>query len=134
MVVVYGPPIRPYGRCQRPFQRPIRAAMTSPWESPQALAFVGFPTRNNVRRFSGICATRSVLMTSSTRRACSRRARLIPETRSACSVNRTRGMQHKMPRTRAHVGTCVFQIYLTLASILPICTTVFFDTRDVPAP
>ena len=136
MVVVYGTPVRPYGRCQRPFQWPIRAALTSPWESPQALAFAGFPTRNNVRRFSGICAARSGLMTSPTRRACSRRTHLVPETRSVCSVNRTRGMQHEMPRTRAHMhmGTPVFRIHLTLASILAVRATVFPDTRDVHAP
>ena len=134
MVEVYGTPVRPSGHYQRPFQGPIRAAMTSPWESPQALVFAGFPTPNNVRHFSGICAARSGLMTPPTRRACSWRARLVPETRSACSENRTRGMQHKMPRTRAHVGTRVFQIHLTLASILAVRLTVFSNTWDVPAP
>ena len=43
-------------------------------------------------------------------------------------------MQHVMPRTRAHVGTRVFQIHLTLAAILTVHATVFFETRDGPAP
>ena len=66
-----------------------------------------------------------------------RHAPNVPETRSARSArsaNRTRGMQHVMPRTRAHVGTRVFQIHLTLAAILTVHATVFFETRDVPAP
>ena len=45
-------------------------------------------------------------------------------------------MQHVMPQTRAcaHMGTPVFQIHLTLAAILTVHATVFFDTWDVPAP
>ena len=38
--------------------------------------------------------------------------RIVPWTRSA---HRTRGMQHVMPRTRAHMGIHVFQIHPTLA-------------------
>ena len=116
MVVVYGTPIRPYGQCQRPFQRPIRAAMTSLRQFHSALARGEFPTRD-VRCLSGIRAARFPVMTSHAHRACSWRVRNVPETRSA---HRTRGMQHVMPRTRAHVGTRVFQIHLTLAAILTV--------------
>ena len=115
MVAVCGTPVRPFGRYQRPLRWPIRAAMTSPCTSQQALALAGFPTRASVCCFPGIRAARFPPMTSLAHRACAvsragQHARIITETRSARSVNRTRGMQHVMPRTRAHVGTRVFQI------------------------
>ena len=105
MVAVYGMPVRPYGRCQRPLRWPIRAAMTSPCTSQQALAFGEFPTWDDVRCFPGIRAARFPV-TSLTHRACAvshagQHARIVPETRSA---DRTRGMQHVMPRTRAHIS------------------------------
>ena len=133
MVVVYGMPVRPYGRCQRPFQWPIRAAMTLLRQFRIALARGEFPTPD-VRCLSGIRAARFPVMTSHAHRACSWHARNVPETRSERSAHRTRSMQHEMSRTRAHVGTRVFQVHLTLASILTVRATVFSDTRDVPAP
>ena len=134
MVEVYGMPVRPYGQCQHPFQWPIRAAMTSLRQFHSALARGEFPTRD-VRCLSGIRAARfPPMMTSHAHRACSWRARNVPETRSARSANRTRGMQHVMPRTRAHVGTRVFRIHLTFVAILTVLATVFFNMWDVPAP
>jgi len=105
MVVVYGTPVRPSGRCQRPFRRPILAAMTSLCQLQSALAHGEFPTRDDVRCFSGIRDLRFPV-TSPAHRACSRHVRFVPGTRSVCSANRTRGMQHVMPRTRAraHMG------------------------------
>ena len=139
MVAVYGTPVRPHGRYQRPLRWPIRAAMTSPCTSQQELALVGFPMRANVRCFPGIRAARFPPMTSLAHRACAvscagQHARIVPETRSVRSANRTRGMQHVMPCTGAHVGPRVFQIQPTLAAILTVRATVFSETRDVPAP
>jgi len=138
MVAVYGTPVRPYGRYRRPLRRPICAAMTSPCTSYRALALVGFPTQDYVRRLPGIHAARFPL-TSPAHRACAvchagQHERIVPETRSACSANRTRSMQHVMSRTRAHMGTPVFRIPSTLAYILTVRVTVFPETRDVPSP
>ena len=139
MVAVYGLPVRPFGRYQRPLQWPIRAAMMSPCTSQQALAFVGFPTRDDMRCFPGIRAARFPPMTSLAHRACAvsragQHARIITETRSARSVKRTRGMQHVMLRTHAHVGTRVFQIKTTLAAILAVHEALLNPTRSVSAP
>ena len=102
-------PVRPYGRYQCPLRWPIRAAMTSPCTSQQALALAGFPTRVHMCCFPGIRAARFPPMTSLAHRACAvsragEHARIVPETRSVRSANRTHGMQHVEPRTRAHVG------------------------------
>ena len=132
MVVVYGTPVRPSGRCQRPLQRAIRAAMTSLCTSQQALARGEFPTRDDERRLPGIGAAR-FLVTSPAHRFCSRRARFVPGTRSVCSANRTRGMQHVMPRTRAHVGTHVFRIQL-LSAILTVHAAGLCPTWNVSGP
>ena len=70
MVAVYGMPVRPYGRCQRPLRWPIHAAMTSPCTSQQALAFAGFPTWDDVRCFPGLRAMRFPPMTSLAHQAC----------------------------------------------------------------
>ena len=59
--------------------------------------------------------------------------RIIPWTRSARSTNRTRGMQHVELRTRAGMGTRLFQIQ-SLVAILAIHATVSFETRDVHTP
>ena len=130
MVEVYGTTIRPSGRYQRPLRWTINAAMTSPGASHRALAFAEFRTRNNVRHFSGICATRFPPMTSHAHRACSRRVRLVPGTRSAHSADRTRGMQHMVPRTRVPV----FQIHLTTLAILTIHAAGLCPTWNVSGP
>ena len=131
-------PIRPYGRYQRPLRWPIRAAMTSPWASQQALAFAGSPTRANVCCFPGIRAARSPPMTSPAHRACAvSRAgwheRIVLGNRSARSANRTRGMQHVMPRTRAHVVTRVFQIP-SLAYIFAVHAAGSYPTWSILTP
>ena len=138
MVAVYGMPVRPYGRCQRPLRWPIRAAMTSPCTSQQALAFGEFPTWDDVRCFPGIRAARFPV-TSLTHRACAvshagQHARIAPETRCTRSVNRTRGTQHVEPRTCAHVGTRVFQIPSTLATILAVHAAGLCPTWKVSRP
>jgi len=123
----------------RPLRWPIRAAMTSPCTSQQALALAGFPTWEYVRCFPGICAARSGPMTSPAHRACAvsragQHARIIPETRSARSANITPGMQHVMPRTRPHVGTPVCRIHPTLAYILAVHAAGSYPTWNISGP
>ena len=139
MVAVYGTPVRPYGRYRRPLRRPIRAALTSPCTSQQALAFAGFPTRDTVRCFPSIRTARSGPMTSPAHRACAvsragQHTRIVPETRSARSANRTCGTQHVMPRTRAHVGTREFRIQPVLAYIFAVHAADSYPTWSVLTP
>ena len=62
------------------------------------------------------------------------RAHRPPETRSTRSANRTRGMQHVEPRTRAHVGTHVFRIPSTLAYILAVHAAGLCPTWKISGP
>ena len=138
MVAVFGTPVRPSGRCQRPFQRAIRAAMTSLCASQTALAHGEFPTRDYVCHFPGIRATRFPV-TSLAHRACTAsragwHTRNVPETHSACSTNRTRGMQHMEPRTRAHMGTPLCRIPSTLTYILTVHAAGLCLTWNVSGP
>jgi len=112
--------------------------MTSPCTSHQALALAGFPTRDCVRRFPGIRAARFPV-TSPAHRTCpacctGQHERIVPETRSARPANRTRGMQHVMPRTRAHVGTPVCRIHPTLAYIFAVHAAGSYPTWNVSGP
>ena len=135
MVAVFGMPVRPYGRCRRPLRRPIRAALTSPCTSHQALALGEFPTREYVRSFLGIRVARFPV-TSLAHRTCvvsraGQHACNVPETRSA---HRTRGMQHVMLCTRAHMGTPVCRIHPTFAYIFAIHAAGLCPTWNISGP
>ena len=93
----------------RPFRQTIPGALSSPCASQQALAFEGFPMRDNVRCSPVTRAARSPV-TSPVHRTCAvsragQPERIVPGTRSTRSANRTHGVQHVMPRTRAHMRT-----------------------------
>ena len=137
MVAVFGMPVRPYGRCRRPLRRPIRAALMSLCTSQTALTFGEFPTWDYMRCFSGLRAVRFPVksLAHQARAACRAgwHARIVPRICSAHSVNRTCGMQHVMPRTRAHVGTRPFQIQ-SLAAILTVHAAGLWPTWNVSGP
>ena len=122
----------------RPFHRAIRAALSSPCQSHRALTFEGSDMRANARRSHVTRAARSPVTSLAHRTCAVSRAgqpeRIIPGTRSARSANRTRGMQHVMPRTRARMGTRPFQIQTLAVYLLTVREFFLSQTRSVSAP
>ena len=63
---------------------------------------------------------------------CKPAERVVPGTHSRRSANRTRGVQHVIPRTSARMGTCAFRIHTTF--LLTVHMPVSYHARDVSAP
>ena len=110
----------------------IHGTVTSPHRSHHALAFEPSTMRAGYHS-PGFRAARSPVTSLAHRTCVACRAgspeRVVPGTRSA---NRTRGLQHVMPRTCARMGTCAFQIHTTF--LLTMHVPVSYHARDISAP